>query len=177
MSFAVGYSLAEAQLQLTLAALAYVDEKAAAGRDDSGTDGPDATGYRHRVEPVSVLGLAGGLGTRARRRPWQHDVRRRHQTTGQYAVAVARTDWSFWLDWVEDFASLLPLVPFPYVVPSGADGGRIAAGTLLGLVELSEMTGTTPGGGQSDMATFLKALRPVPTSSSPGTASAAASRR
>ena len=33
-----------------------------------------------------------------------------HATTGQYAVAIRGTDWSFWLDWIEDFASLLPLM-------------------------------------------------------------------
>ncbi len=65
-------------------------------------------------------------------------------SAGQYAVAVRGTDWSFLLDWLEDFA-VLRLVPYPYL--SGADT-RVAAGTHIGLQQLIQM----------DPASFLKEL-------------------
>ena len=65
-------------------------------------------------------------------------------SAGQYAVAVRGTDWSFLLDWLEDFA-VLRLVPYPYL--SGTDT-RVAAGTHIGLQQLIQM----------DPASFLKEL-------------------
>jgi pimeloyl-ACP methyl ester carboxylesterase len=59
---------------------------------------------------------------------------------------------------VEDFASLLPLVPFPYLVQPAGAGIAVAAGTLVGLDELASMTGVGAGGAQQDLATFLKQL-------------------
>src|SRR5207248_3102567 len=61
--------------------------------------------------------------------------------TNQYTVAVRGTDWSFWLDWLEDFASLLPLVPFPFLLAPFPKDVKVAIGTLVGLEILREMTG------------------------------------
>jgi hypothetical protein len=158
MSFAVGYSLDEAQLLLTLAAGAYVDEKMLPG------ESIQAQTARMRRDIDTALSqstysdwqVAWGPGLDGDRGNMMYLAV--NATTGQYAVAVRGTDWSFWLDWLEDFASLLPLVPFPYVLPAGTDGGRIAAGTLVGLTALSQMVGATPSGGQSDLLTFLQSV-------------------
>jgi hypothetical protein len=61
--------------------------------------------------------------------------------TNQLAVTIRGTDWSFWLDWVEDFASLLPLVPFPFQNAPFNSNVEVAAGTLLGLATLNSLTG------------------------------------
>jgi len=57
-------------------------------------------------------------------------------STGQYAVAIRGTDWWFLLDWLEDLASVLPLVPYPYL--SGA-GAMVAEGTSIGIQQLIQM--------------------------------------
>ena len=51
-------------------------------------------------------------------------------------MAIRGTDWTFLLDWLEDIASVLPLVPYPYL--SGANA-KVAAGTYVGLLELIQM--------------------------------------
>jgi hypothetical protein len=64
-------------------------------------------------------------------------------SSGQYAVAIRGTDWSFLLDWLEDLASVLPPVPYPYL---GGGDTKVAMGTLIGLQQLIQM----------DPASFLK---------------------
>jgi lipase (class 3) len=79
--------------------------------------------------------------------------------TNQIAVVVRGTDWSFWLNWIENFASVLPLVPFSAVLPELATGTpQIAAGTNLGLNLLLSARGATPAGEEVDVATFLAGL-------------------
>ncbi len=40
----------------------------------------------------------------------------------QFAVSVRGTDWSFWLDWVEDFDNFLPLTQYSmFGVPVGTN--------------------------------------------------------
>jgi hypothetical protein len=78
----------------------------------------------------------------------------------QYAVSVRGTDWFFFLNWLEDFASILGLTPFPYVLSSIPVSGkpRIAIGTSVGLQQLMGMRGTTSGSAQSDLPSFLEQL-------------------
>lgn len=60
--------------------------------------------------------------------------------TAGYAVVIRGTDWSFVLDWIEDFTSILQ-VPAPYNA-----NVKLAAGTLIGIQTLDGMTasnGTT----------------------------------
>lgn len=141
MAFAVGYSLDEAQLLLTLSADAYVDEtplpnetvqqQAARMRRDINTalsqsaysDWQVAWGPGLTDDRSNMLYVAGNT------------------VANQYAVVVRGTDWSFWLDWVEDFASLLPLVLFPFQLAPFDQNRKVAAGTLLGLEVLREVTG------------------------------------
>ena len=158
MAFAVGYSLDEARLLLTLAASAYVDEKALPGESI-----PAQTARMRRdidtalcETPYRAWQVVWGPALAGDRGNMMYVAG--NAAANQYAVAVRGTDWSFWLDWVEDFASLLPLVPFPYPVqPAGADV-KVAAGTLVGLVDLMSMTGSGAGGAQQDLATFLQQL-------------------
>lgn len=156
MAFAVGYGLEEARLLLTLAASAYVDEKPLPGepiqaqtarmRRDIDTSLTQSAYADWQV--VWGPALAGDRGNMM--------YVAGNPSLNQYAVAVRGTDWSFVLDWVEDFASLLPLLPFQYLVQPAGDGIKVAAGTLFGLDELVQMTGSTTGAAQQDLATFLK---------------------
>src|SRR5262249_24747857 len=73
------------------------------------------------------------------------------------AVAIRGTDWSFWLCWLENFASLLPTVPFPYVLPTVPSGDpQIAVGTNVGLQLLLGTEGSTLDGARVDLTTFLR---------------------
>jgi len=59
-----------------------------------------------------------------------------NSTCGQFAVSVRGTDWSFWLDWVEDFDNFLPLTEYSmFGVPVGANV-KLAQGTWTGLAIL-----------------------------------------
>ena len=70
--------------------------------------------------------------------------------------AVRGTDWSFWLNWIENFASVLPLVPFTAVLSELSSGTpQIAAGTDLGLNLLLTARGATSTGESMDIASFL----------------------
>jgi hypothetical protein len=64
-----------------------------------------------------------------------------------YAVVIRGTDWSFILDWLEDFTSIL-LVPAPYNL-----NVKIAAGTLIGIETLDSLTAN----GQS-LRQYLKTI-------------------
>lgn len=68
-----------------------------------------------------------------------------------YAVVIRGTDWSFVLDWIEDFTSILQ-VPAPYNFSV-----NIAAGTLIGITTLSQMTA-------SDGTTLNQYLSTLPSS-------------
>jgi len=79
----------------------------------------------------------------------------------QLAVAIRGTDWSFWLDWVQDLAVVLPLQPFTSILPSTpANNPRIAAGTTVGLNQLLAAQGSTSAGTQVDVVTFLRQAGP-----------------
>jgi hypothetical protein len=98
MAFAVGYSLDEARLLMTLAASAYVDETVLPGESI-----PDQAARMRRDIDTSLSqsaykawqvvwgpALAGDRGNMM--------YVAGNAATNQYAVAVRGTDWSFWLD-------------------------------------------------------------------------------
>ena len=155
--FAVGYSSDEARLLLTFAAAAYVDEKPLPGETI-----PSQTA-RMRRDIDTLLGGSAYAGWQVVWGPGLTGDRANmmfvagNTDLNQYVVSIRGTDWSFWLDWLEDLASLLPLIPFPFLVqPAGADI-KVAAGTLVGLAELTQMTGDAAGT-DSNLATFLQQL-------------------
>jgi hypothetical protein len=161
MSFADGYSLDEAQLLLTLAASAYVDEKPLP------KESVQAQVARMRKDIDTSLAQSAYSGWQVAWGPGLTSDRGNmmylaaNTVTNQYAVSIRGTDWSFMVDWVEDLASLLPLVPFTTVVPavaSGTQGISVAAGTQFGLDELIGMTDIASSGAQPDLITFLKGL-------------------
>jgi len=135
-AFAPGYSNSEAQLLMHFSALAYLDETPLPGEslelqeqrmksdiDAALTSGPPyPAGWRVAWGPALTPDRANMLYIAGNGR------------LQQYAVVVRGTDWSFIVDWIEDFASLLPLVPYPQV---GA--GNIASGTLAGLLALQSL--------------------------------------
>src|SRR6266480_2582838 len=76
--------------------------------------------------------------------------------TQRMAVAVRGTEWEFWLNWIEDFASVLPLVPYTDVLPGVSTGSpQIAVGTQIGLQLLLGIQADTLDGQTIDLATFL----------------------
>ena len=132
-SFSPGYSNSEAQLLMHLSALSYLDETPLPGeslqhqvaRMKNDIDAALGSGLPY----LSGWQVAWGPGLTQDRANMIYIAG--NTALNQYAVAVRGTDWSFILNWIEDFASLLPLVPYP---ATGA--GNIAAGTLVGLQTL-----------------------------------------
>jgi hypothetical protein len=157
MPFAGGYSKAEAQLLITLSGFAYLDSDPLPGETIAAQEtrmrqdidaalaassyadwrvicGPGLSGDR-----ANMLYAAGG------------------PSSNPLAVAVRGTDWSFWLNWLENFASLLPLVPFTAILPSIPSANpQIAAGTNVGLQLLLGTEASTLNGDQVNLTTFLR---------------------
>jgi Lipase (class 3) len=157
MPFASGYSTAEAQLLITLSGFAYLDSDPLPGetvaaqeaRMRQDIDAALAASNYTRWRVVWGPGLSGDRANML--------YAAGEPSGNQIAVAVRGTDWSFWLNWLENFASLLPLVPFTYVVPSVASGNpQIAVGTNIGLQLLLETEASTLAGDEVDLATFLR---------------------
>jgi Lipase (class 3) len=158
MPFASGYSTAEAQLLITLSGLAYVDSdplpgETAAAQEARMRQDIDAALAASTYPSWRVVWGPGLSGDRA------NMLYAAGEPDGnQIAIAVRGTDWSFWLNWLENFASLLPLVPFTNVMPSVSSGNpQIAAGTNIGLQLLLQTEASTLDGDQVDVGTFLRA--------------------
>jgi Lipase (class 3) len=161
MPFVDGYSTAEAQLLITLSGFAYmnstplpdesVDEQEARMRRDI-----DAALADSNYPTWHVVWGPGLSSNRANMLYVAGD-----SSTNQLAVAIRGTDWSFWLNWIEDFGSLLPLVPYTDVLTSIAAGTpEIAAGTNMGLQLLLHTQASTLDGQDVDVATFLAQADP-----------------
>ncbi len=147
MAFAPGYDLAEAQVMMTLAALAYANENPL----------PAETLAHHqdriRTKIVQELATPGyatqgnwtwawGPGLTASNMMYVA----RKTGADHYAVAIRGTDWHFLFDWIEDF-DVLKLVPFPYIT-SQDPNIRIAQGMMDGLNELIGMSGSATADAQ-----------------------------
>ena len=162
VSFAVGYSLDEARLLLALATAAYIDEKPLPNET------VQAQTARMRKDINTALESAPTGGWQVAWGPGLSDDRANmlyvagNIVTNQYAVAIRGTDWSFWLDWVEDFASLLPLVPFPFLLAPFPKDVEVAIGTLVGLEIMRELTGLGPISNTQPVTlqTFLESISP-----------------
>lgn len=155
MSFTNEYSSPEAQLTMTLSALAYTDEQPLPGEN---IEDQKARMRKDINQALSVSSypdwqVVWGPGLSEDRSNMMYVGK--DQKTNQYAVVIRGTDWSFWLDWLEDFGSLLELVPFPYPNDSSI---QIALGTYLGWQQLVQMQSQTPDNNQIDLLTFLKQL-------------------
>lgn len=158
-SFATGYNLDEAQLTMTLSTFAYID----ANPTPSDTT-PAIQAARMRTDINTALKKSDYPGWQVVWGPGLNQDRSNmlfvagNKTTNQYAVVIRGTVWTFVIDWLEDLTSILPLVYFP---PANDTAVQIAAGTALGLTQLTTVTGTAgvdPTGPQTDLLTYLKQI-------------------
>ncbi len=136
MSFANGYSLAEAQLLISLSELAYTDETPNPGETIPQQEARMLGDINAALcqSAYSSWSVAWGPILSPDRSNMMYIAG--SPTSSEYAVAIRGTDWSFWMDWLEDFASMLPLVSYPYLDDPDA---KVAAGTSLGLSDLIAM--------------------------------------
>jgi hypothetical protein len=140
----MAYSVPTAKLALQLSALAYVDENTDASQQqmiDGINAGLQAAGY-------SDWSVAWGPALDQDRSNMMYVAA---NTAGDHvAVSVRGTDWSFWLDWVEDFDNFLPLTPYSaFGVPVGPSV-KIAQGTGDGVSILLALND-----GTSDLRSFI----------------------
>jgi Lipase (class 3) len=156
MPFATGYDSTEAQLLITLSGFSYMDSSPLPGE----TVVEQEARMRRDIDAAladsaySNWHVAWGPGLSGDRANMLYAVVDSH--TGQLAVAIRGTEWEFWLNWIEDFASVLPLVPYTDVLPSVAAGApEIAVGTNIGLQLLLQTEARGPDGQETDLATFL----------------------
>src|SRR5262245_1138735 len=122
MPFASGYSSAEAQLLITLSGFAYLDSDPLPGETVAAQEARmrrdvDAALAESSFPRWRVVWGPGLSGDRANMLYAAGE-----RDSDRLAVAIRGTDWSFWLCWLENFASLLPTVPFPYVLPTVPSG-------------------------------------------------------
>jgi hypothetical protein len=162
MAFADGYNSAEAQLLMTLCGFTYIDGTALPGEKLADQE------VRMRRDINAALASSTPSSWRVVWGPGLSDDRGNmlyvagDTNSQQLAVAIRGTDWTFWLNWVQDLGVVLPLQPFTSVLPSTpANNPRIAAGTNIGLKQLEAIRGSAPDGTQLDLATFLRQSLPA----------------
>ena len=126
------YDTATVELALTLSTLAYVDENRIASQQQMMSEinaGLDAAGY-------ASWQVAWGPALNADRSNLSYAARNRE--TGELAVSIRGSDFSFWLDWLEDLATIR-LVPYDQFVPTASPTAQIAFGTAVGLRQVLGM--------------------------------------
>jgi pimeloyl-ACP methyl ester carboxylesterase len=139
------YNRRTVELAMTLSTLAYVEENRIATREQMIAEinaGLSEAGYKSWQ-------VAWGPALNADRSNLAYAAR--NSETGQLAVSIRGSDFSFWLNWLEDLATLR-LVPYDEFVPGAGETARIAFGTAIGLRQVLSMTDET-----QDLETFLKA--------------------
>jgi hypothetical protein len=139
------YNRRTVELAMTLSTLAYVEENRIATRDQMITEinaGLAEAGY-------ATWQVAWGPALNADRSNLAYAAR--NSDTGQLAVAIRGSDFSFWLNWLEDLATLR-LVPYDEFVPGVSKAAKIAFGTAVGLRQILAMQDET-----QNLETFLKA--------------------
>ncbi|MDQ3813758.1 MAG: lipase family protein [Armatimonadota bacterium] len=140
MPFANGYDVNEAQVAMTLAALAYTNENALPGETIPHQQ------ERIRAAIIQQLGNSDYATNNLWEFAWGPGLTSgdmmyvaKKKSADQYAVAIRGTDWSFLMDWIEDF-DVLQLVAFPYISTQDANI-RISKGSMDGLTTLLGMNG------------------------------------
>jgi len=139
------YDRATAELAMTLSTLAYVDENRIASQQEMISEinaGLDEAGYTYWQ-------VAWGPALNADRSNLLYAAR--NSETGQLAVSVRGSDFSFWLNWLEDLA-VIRLVPYNEFVATASKTAEIAFGTAVGLRQLLGMQD-----GTESLETFLTA--------------------
>ena len=116
------YDTATVELAMTLSTLAYVDDNRIASQQemiDEINAGLDEAGYKSWE-------VVWGPALNADRSNLAYAAR--NSETGQLAVSIRGSDFSFWLNWVQDLA-VVTLVPYDQFVPSASSTSQIARGT------------------------------------------------
>ncbi|MDR3530545.1 MAG: hypothetical protein P4L90_08355 [Rhodopila sp.] len=139
------YDTATVELAMTLSTLAYVDENRIASQEQMISEinaGLDEAGY-------NSWQVAWGPALNADRSNLMYAVW--NSETGQCAVSIRGSDFSFWLNWLEDLAAIR-LVPYNEFVPTASTTAQIAFGTAVGLRQILAMHD-----GTKSLETFLTA--------------------
>jgi Lipase (class 3) len=139
------YDPATAELTMTLSTLAYVDENRIVTQQQMISEinaGLEEAGYKSWQ-------VAWGPALNADRSNLAYAAR--NSETGQLAVSIRGSDFSFWLNWIQDLA-VLTLVPYVQFVPSASNTAQIARGTAIGLRQVLRMQD-----GTESLGTFLTA--------------------
>jgi len=126
------YDTATAELAMTLSTLAYVDENRTATEQQMISEinaGLGAAGY-------GSWQVAWGPALNADRSNLMYAAR--NSVTSQCAVSIRGSDFSFWLNWIEDLAAVT-LVPYDEFVPTAGNVVQIARGTAIGLRQILRM--------------------------------------
>jgi hypothetical protein len=130
------YDAATAELAMTLSTLAYVDENTTATQQQMIREinaGLDEAGY-------GSWQVVWGPALNADRSNLMYAAR--NSVTSQFAVSIRGSDFSFWLNWIEDLAAVT-LVPYDEFVPTASNTVQIARGTAIGLRQILRMQGGT----------------------------------
>ena len=143
------YDSATVELAVTLSTFAYVDENRTATQQQMASEinaGLSEAGY----EQWQVVW---GPAVNADRSNLAYAAR--NSQTGELAVCIRGSDFSFWLNWIEDLA-VIRLVPYNQFVANVSDSTQIAYGTAIGLrqvlgmrdgtVSLESFLGAAPDG-------------------------------
>src|SRR5262245_8680711 len=139
------YDATTVELSMTLSTLAYVDENRIASQQEMISEinaGLDEAGYKSWQ-------VAWGPALNADRSNLLYAAR--NSETGQLAVSIRGSDFSFWLNWLEDLA-VIRLVPFDQFVATASKTAQIAFGTAVGLRQVLGMRD-----GTKSLETFLTA--------------------
>jgi Lipase (class 3) len=137
------YDAATAELAMTLSTLAYVDENTTATQQQMIREinaGLDETGY-------GSWQVVWGPALNADRSNLIYAAR--NSVTSQFAVSIRGSDFSFWLNWIEDLA-VVTLVPYDEFVSTASNTVQIARGTAIGLRQILRMQD-----GTESLETFL----------------------
>jgi hypothetical protein len=131
------YDRATVEFAMTLSTLAYVDENTAATQQQMASEieaALEQAGYQ-AWEVVWGPALNADHSNLA--------FAAQNSQTGQLAVSIRGSDFSFWLNWIEDLAAIR-LVPYDQFVPGASKTAQIAFGTAIGLRQILSMRdGTT----------------------------------
>jgi Lipase (class 3) len=126
------YDSATVELAMALSTLAYVDENRTATQQQMISEinaGLEEAGYElwHVVWGPALNADRSNLAYAAQ-----------NSETGQLAVSIRGSDFSFWLNWIEDLA-VMRLVPYDQFVPTISETVQIAFGTAIGLRQVLGM--------------------------------------
>jgi hypothetical protein len=126
------YDSATVELAVTLSTFAYVDENRTATQQQMASEsnaGLSEAGY----EQWQVVW---GPAVNADRSNLAYAAR--NSQTGELAVSIRGSDFSFWLNWIEDLA-VIRLVPYNQFVANVGESAQIAYGTAIGLRQVLGM--------------------------------------